>query len=74
MQEADIRTVVAAVLESFGIHDDDRKELRKDFVHLRKWRRSVEQVEKAGRMAVVTVLVAGLCGALWLGFKALVGK
>ena len=36
---------VASVLASFGIEDDDRKEIRADFQHLRRWRKSVEQAQ-----------------------------
>jgi hypothetical protein len=36
---------VATVLTSFGIEEEDRKELRADFQHLRRWRRSVEQAQ-----------------------------
>ena len=30
---------VATTLTSFGMDEDDRKELRADFQHLRRWRR-----------------------------------
>ena len=41
--DAIVLKAVASVLASFGIEDDDRKELRADFQHLRRWRKSVEQ-------------------------------
>ncbi|MGJ5022324.1 hypothetical protein [Bradyrhizobium oligotrophicum] len=65
---------VATILTSFGIEEDDKKELRADFVHLRKWRKSVEQAQSLTFKAVLTVIVSGLAGAVWLGFKAALGK
>ena len=61
------------ILTSFGIEEDDRVELKKDFQHLRRWRVSYETVERAGWKAVVTVLVTGFCGLVWLGLKSKLG-
>jgi hypothetical protein len=72
--DADALKAVATILTSFGIEEDDRKELRADFLHLRKWRQSVEQVERVGWGAIVTVLVTGTLGALWVGIKVALGK
>ena len=41
--DAVVLKAVATTLTSFGIDEEDRKELRADFQHLRRWRRSVEQ-------------------------------
>lgn len=65
---------VATILTSFGIEEDDRKELQADFIHLRKWRRSVEKAQSLTFKAALTVIVTGALGAMWLGFKALLGK
>ena len=65
---------VASVLASFGIEDDDRKELRADFQHLRRWRKSVEQAESYTFKAVITVIATGLMGAIWLGVKVVLSK
>lgn len=64
----------ATVLTSFGIEEEDRKELRADFQHLRRWRRSVEQAQSYTFKAVITVIVTGFVGAVWLGIKATLGK
>ncbi len=45
-------------------------QLRRDFEHLRKWRKSVEQAQSITFRIVVTTIVTGLVGAAWLGFKA----
>jgi ABC-type transporter Mla maintaining outer membrane lipid asymmetry permease subunit MlaE len=65
---------VATILTSFGIEEEDRKELRADFQHLRRWRRSVEQAQSYTFKAVITVIVTGFLGAVWLGVKATLGK
>lgn len=65
---------VATILTSFGIEEDDRKEMQADFVHLRKWRKSVEQAQSLTFRVVLTAIVTGFVGACWLGFKALLGK
>jgi hypothetical protein len=72
--DAAVQRAVAAILTSFGMEEDDRRELRADLQHLRRWRRSVEQAQSYTFKAVITVLVTGLVGAGWLGFKVMVGK
>lgn len=49
-------------------------EMRADFQHLRRWRKSVEQAQSYTFKAVITVIVAGLVGAAWLGVKAMLGR
>jgi hypothetical protein len=49
-------------------------ELRADFQHLRKWRKSVEQAQGFTFKAVISDIVAGVLGAVWLGIKATLGK
>lgn len=65
---------LATILTSFGIEEDDRKEMQADFVHLRKWCKSVEQAQNLTFRVVLTAIVTGFVGACWLGFKALLGK
>ncbi|MCW1991136.1 hypothetical protein ABIE85_001860 [Bradyrhizobium diazoefficiens] len=69
-----VMKAVATILTSFGIEDDDRKELQADLLHLRKWRKSVEQAQSLTFRMVMTAIVGGLVGATWLGIKALLGK
>jgi hypothetical protein len=63
---------VENVLLSLGIREDDHKELREDFQHLRCWRKSVEQTQSYAVRAVITAVVAGILGAIWMGFKVLI--
>ena len=65
---------VATILTSFGIDEEDRKELKSDFIHLRKWRKSVEQAQGYTFKVVITTIVGGVLGALWLGFQAMLHK
>src|ERR1700730_3533553 len=72
--DAVVDRAIATVLASFGIEEDDRRELRADFQHLRRWRKSVEQAESYTFKAVVTVIVTGLVGAVWLGVNVMLGR
>lgn len=72
--DAVVLRAVATILTSFGIEEEDRKELRADFLHLRRWRKSVEQAQSYTFKAVITVIVTGLVGAVWLGIKVMLGK
>ncbi len=72
--DAIVLKAVATTLGSFGIEDDDRRELRADLQHLRRWRKSVEQAQSYTFKAVITVIVAGFLGAIWLGIKATLGR
>lgn len=72
--DAVVLKAVATTLTSFGIEEDDRRELKADFQHLRRWRRSVEQAQSYTFKAAITIIVTGFVGAVWLGIKATIGK
>ena len=72
--DAVVDRAITTVLASFGIEEEDRRELRADFQHLRRWRKSVEQAQGFTFKAVITIIVAGLLGAVWLGIKVMLGK
>lgn len=65
---------IATILTSFGIEEEDRVELRADFIHLRKWRKSVDQAQSLTFKVVLTAIITGFVGACWLGFKAMIGR
>ena len=48
--------------------------MRADFQHLRRWRKSVEQAQGFTFKAVITIIVAGFLGAVWLGIKVMLGR
>jgi hypothetical protein len=72
--DAIVLRAIATTLTSFGIEEEDRQELRADFQHLRRWRKSVEQAQSYTFKAVITVIVTGFVGAVWLGVKVMLGK
>jgi uncharacterized FAD-dependent dehydrogenase len=72
--DAVVLKTIAAILTSFGIEEEDRRELRADLQHLRRWRRSVEQAQSYTFKAVITIIVTGFVGAVWLGVKVVLGK
>ena len=72
--DAVVFKTIATILTSFGIEEEDRKELRADFQHLRRWRKSVEQAQSYTFKAVITIIVTGFVGAVWLGVKAMLSK
>ena len=71
--DAVVQKTVARTLISFGVDNEDRGELRADFQHLRRWRRSVEQAQRYTFKAVITVIATGFGAAVWLGVKATLG-
>lgn len=71
-QDPLVLKTVGAVLTGFGIEEEDRLEIRADLIHLRKWRKSVEQVERLSWAAIITAIVGGALGAFWLGIKVAV--
>ena len=49
-------------------------DMRADFQHLRRRRKSVEQAQSYNFKAVITIIVSGFLGAVRLGVKAMLGK
>jgi hypothetical protein len=72
--DAIVFKAIATTLMSFGIEEGDRRELRADLQHLRRWRKSVEQAQGFTFKAVITVIVTGFVGAVWLGVKIMLAK
>lgn len=72
--DAIVSRTIVTILTSFGIEEEDRREIRADFEHLRRWRKSVEQAQSYTFKAVITVIVTGFVGAIWLGAKVMLGK
>jgi single-stranded DNA-binding protein len=71
--DAIVLRAIATTLASF-VEGDDRKEVRADLQHLRRWRKSVEQAQSYTFKAVITVIVTGFVGAVWLGVKLVLGR
>jgi len=73
LDETMVKTV-ARILASFGIYDEDRKEMRADFQQIRRWRNGIEEAKSYTLKAVITLIVAGFVGTVWLGVKTMLGK
>lgn len=56
-------------MADLGLYVDDRKEIRLDMAHLRKWRKAVDKAENSIRNSVIVTLVSGVAAILVLGFK-----
>ena len=65
---------VRAVLSEYGIDVSSPKESQADMDHLRRWRRAVNSASSTGFVVTLTILISGICGALWLGFQAMIGR
>jgi hypothetical protein len=69
-----VKRATLETLAALGFDTSKPLDLQADMAHLRKWRKSVEQIERVGWGAIVTTLIGGGLGALWLGFKDLIQK
>lgn len=47
-------------------------QLQQDFQHLRKWRKTVNQIESKSILTIIGIFVTGVASAVWLGFQKLV--
>jgi hypothetical protein len=61
--DAVVCRTIATILTSFGIEEEDRQELRADFLHLRRWRKSVEQAPRT-ILLPRTILSAPVIGCI----------
>jgi len=69
-----VGNAITATLLKFGIEEEDRKEIRADLQHLRKWRKSVEGAQSLTFKAIIATLVSGFLGLVWMGVKTFLGK
>lgn len=71
--EVSLKTI-STILTSFGIDEEDRKELRADLSFLRSLRTSSDQIQRVGIGTIVTILLGGVISVIWLGIKALLER
>jgi len=69
-----VKKTITEILQTFGFEEDERKELKADLIHLRRWRKSVEQAQGYTFKIVITTIVGGFLGALWLGLQMMLHK
>lgn len=72
--EAVVSRAVSETLDKLGIDANDHKEMQADFLHLRRWRKSVEQAQSYTFKTIITVISTGFIGVVWLGIKTTLGK
>jgi len=69
-----VRQTVRETLTSMGIDAADPLEMQRDFQTLRDWRRASNAVRSKGLLTLISILTAGLIGALWIGVRSVIGK
>jgi hypothetical protein len=72
--EEAVPVAVRQTLLAIGINPAHPLEAQNDMAFLRSMRERCEKVGMAGIAAIITVTVGGVLSALWIGFKAAVGK
>lgn len=74
----DLETVVTKTVEALfmkmGVDHTNPLELQQDFARLREWRLASEKIKSKSVMALLGIVLAGMCAAFWVGFKIMVGK
>lgn len=78
MSEKELRDLISSTVKdtllSLGIDNEDPIEMQKDFQHLREWRESTDAAKRKGVLAVVTVIVTSVIGAVIMAFKSYLGS
>lgn len=73
LTEAQLRDLIAetvkTTLTSIGVDVEDPLIMQKDFAHLRSWRESTEEIKRKSFLALATIIVTGVAGAVWLALK-----
>lgn len=69
-----VRDTVEETLLSLGVEHKNPLEMQKDFQHLREWRESVESVKSKSVVTAVGIVIAGILGMLWVGFRDMFGS
>ncbi len=72
--EEAVPQAVKQTLLAIGINPEHPLEAQNDMAFLRSMRTRCERAGMGAVIAVITVSVGGILSALWLGFKASVGK
>lgn len=73
LSEQELRRIVAETvketLTALGIPANDPIEVQKDMQHLRAWRDSVSTIKRQSIVTAVGIIVAGICGLIWMAFN-----
>lgn len=66
------KQAVQQTLLAMGVDVSDPKaiqEMQYDMAHVRRWRKSVETVQRQSLITAIGVLVSGIAGAIWLAIS-----
>lgn len=63
------KVTVHEVLQMAGFDISNPQELQRDLQFIRAWRQSSEAVKRQGLLAVVTIILGGILGLIWLAVK-----
>lgn len=63
------KKTVEDLLIKLGVEHDDPIEMQKDFQHLRSWRVSSETIKAKAVLTAIGIVIAGICGAVWVAIK-----
>ncbi len=66
-----VKDAVAETLTGLGFDIAHPLAVQRDLQYLRAWRDTVDSLKGKTILTAVGIAVIGLCGVLWLGFKAL---
>lgn len=66
-----VRDTVEETLTRLGMDRSNPTAMQRDFAALRQWRESMEAIRRKGMVTLVSVIVTGVCAALWIGVRAL---
>jgi len=64
-----VQDSVRETLVRLGVDAENPLEMQRDFQHLRDWRMTVTSVRSKSLLTMTGIIVAGLVGLFWLGFR-----
>lgn len=75
LTEDELKSLVAQsvreTLMVLGVDAENPLEMQRDFQHLREWRQTTDSIKSKTAMVIITVLVTGALGALYVGIKGM---
>jgi len=72
--ESLVEQTVLKTLERFGMDSDDHIQTQRDFQFMRDWRISSEILKRKAILTILGIVIAGVAGALWVGFKIVISR
>lgn len=69
-----VKDAVTETLSGLGFDIKHPLDVQRDLQYLRDWRHTTESIRGKAILVAVGISVAGLCGVLWLGFKAILAR